>query len=177
MIDAAAYGKALFELSQEAGEDKRVQGELELVRRALREQPQYMTLLDTPAVQTEEKLGLLKQAFGGVQPLLLNFLCLLCEKRAYYQFAACAEAFDACYDEAHNLLRATAITAVPMQERQKTALREKLAHITGKTVLLTNRTDPALVGGITLRYGGVQLDDSIRARLDKLRRSLSETIV
>ena len=64
-----------------------------------------------------------------------------------------------------------------MQERQKTALREKLAHITGKTVLLTNRTDPALVGGITLRYAGVQLDDSIRARLDKLRRSLSETIV
>ena len=112
-----------------------------------------------------------------MQPLLLNFLCLLCEKRAYYQFPACADAFDACYDEAHNLLRATAITAVPMQERQKNALREKLAHITGKTVLLTNRTDPALVGGITLRYGGVQLDDSIRARLDKLRRSLSETIV
>ena len=34
-----------------------------------------------------------------------------------------------------------------------------------------------LIGGITLRYGGVQLDDSIRHRLDELHRSLSHTIV
>ena len=136
-----------------------------------------MTLLDTPAVQTAEKLGLLQQAFGKTQPMLRNFLCLLCEKRAFYRFFACADAFDACYDEAHELLRATAITAVPMLERQKTALREKLERITGKNVELTCRTDASLLGGVTLRYGGVQLDDSIRARLDKLRRSLSETIV
>ena len=50
-------------------------------------------------------------------------------------------------------------------------------YITGKTVILTNRTDESLLGGITLRYGGVQLDDSIRSRLDKLRRSLSDMIV
>ena len=35
MIDAAAYGKALFELAQEAGEDERVRQELAVVRRAL----------------------------------------------------------------------------------------------------------------------------------------------
>ena len=46
MIDAAAYGKALFELSQEAGEDKRVQGELELVRRALRAGPAITGIMD-----------------------------------------------------------------------------------------------------------------------------------
>ena len=44
-------------------------------------------------------------------------------------------------------------------------------------MILTNRVDETLIGGMTLRYGGVQLDDSIRSRLDKLRRSLSETIV
>ena len=35
----------------------------------------------------------------------------------------------------------------------------------------------ALIGGITLRYGGVQLSDSIQSRLDRLRRSLDEAIV
>ena len=48
---------------------------------------------------------------------------------------------------------------------------------TGKTVSLTCRTDPTLLGGITLRYGGIQLDDSIRSRLERLRRSLSQTVV
>lgn len=177
MIDTAGYGKALFELSSENGTDETVRGELELVREALRRQPEYVTLLDTPAVAAEEKLGLLRQTFQGADPMLLNFLCLLCEKREMHSFSACADAYDVCYDEAHQLLRATAITAVPMLPRQCDALREKLEHITGKTVVLTNRTDESLLGGITLRYGGVQLDDSIRSRLDKLRRSLSDMIV
>ena len=56
----------------------------------------------------------------------------------------------------------------------KSALIEAL---TGKTVSLTCRTDPTLLGGITLRYGGIQLDDSIRSRLERLRRSLSQTVV
>ena len=109
--------------------------------------------------------------------MLLNFLSLLCEKRSFYLFFACADAYDGFYDEAHNLLRATAITAVPMQAYQMDALSKKLESITDKTVILTNRIDENLIGGITLRYGGVQLDDSIRSRLDKLRRSLSDTIV
>lgn len=51
------------------------------------------------------------------------------------------------------------------------------SRLTGKTVSLTCRTDPTLLGGITLRYGGIQLDDSIRSRLERLRRSLSQTVV
>ena len=53
MIDTAGYGKALFELSSENGTDETVRGELELVREALRRQPEYVTLLDTPAVAVE----------------------------------------------------------------------------------------------------------------------------
>ena len=177
MIDASGYGKALFELGAEGGTADRIREELGLVRSVLKENPGYVTLLDTPAVSTEEKLTLLGEAFRGVEPMLLNFLSLLCEKRSFYQFSACADVFDACYDEASHVLRATAVTAVAMDERQQKALREKLERMTGKTVILTNTTDPSLIGGITLRYGGVQLDDSLRSRLDKLRRSLSDTIV
>lgn len=177
MIDSAGYGKALFELAAENGTDARVREELELIGQALRENRSYVTLLDTPAVPTEEKQTLLQQTFGTVDPMLLNFLNLLCEKRSFYLFSACADAYDRFYDEAHNLLRADAITAVPMQERQIAALKEKLERLTGKTVILNNCIDESLIGGITLRYGGVQLDESIRAGLDKLRRSLSDTIV
>ncbi|MBQ3356347.1 MAG: ATP synthase F1 subunit delta [Oscillospiraceae bacterium] len=177
MIDAAGYGKALFELASESGADTQVREELELIRAAFLQQPDYVTLLDTPALATEEKLRLLREAFGSMEPTVLNFISILCEKRSCYQFSACADVFNACYDEAHDLLRATAITAVPMQERQQEALKQKLSGITGKTVILTNRIDETLIGGMTLRYGGVQLDDSIRSRLDKLRRSLSDTIV
>ncbi len=175
MIDATAYGKALYDLAAEGGVDETVRQQLSLVRDAL--SPSYLTLMDTPAVAKEEKIALLRQAFDGVEEILLNFLCILCEKRSMHRFFACEEAYRACFDEAHGILRATAITAVAMQPQQCEALERKLAQVTGKTVLLTNRVDASLIGGITLRYGGVQLDDSIRTRLDKLRSSLADTIV
>lgn len=177
MIDTVSYGKALFQLAEEDGRDLQVHEQLALVRAVLLDNPSYVTLLDTPAVATAEKLSLLCEAFGGVDAVLLNFLSILCEKRAVCDFFACADAFDRCFDEAHGILRATALTALPMSEKQLAALREKLAALTGKTVALENRTDSALIGGITLRYGGVQLDDSIQSRLERLRCSLSETIV
>ena len=177
MIDTANYGKALYQLAAENANAEQVLEELELVREALSRTPAYTTLLDTPAVSTEEKLALLREAFGKMDPMLVNFLSILCEKHSIYQFPACAAAYAECYDEANGIVRATAITAMPMQERQCEALRKKLASITGRTIVLTNRIDPTLIGGITLRYGGVQLDDSIQSRLEGLRRSLRETIV
>lgn len=177
VIDAQAYGKALFLLAAQEQADTRVREELELVCQAFARYPSYVTLLDTPALATAEKLRLVRAAFGQAEPMLLNFLCILCERRACYRLSACAAAYGACYDEAHEIVRATAITALPMTPQQCQALQSRLAAITGKTVVLQNPTQPALIGGITLRYGGVQLDGSIRSRLERLRRSLRETIV
>ena len=177
MIDAVGYGKALYELSAENGTQDRVREELRVICEALEQQPQYITLLDTPAVGSGEKCRLLKEAFAGVEEMLCNFLCILCEKRAFYCLSACRRAYEGAYDQAHNILRATALTAKPMEERQKQALKQKLSAMTGKQVELDNRIEPALIGGIRLRYAGVQLDGSIQNRLETLRRNLAEAIV
>lgn len=177
MNKASDYGKALLELALQEDKDTRIKEELAVATRAINREAGYVTLMDTPSVSTEEKLRLLREAFDGVEPLLLNFLCLLCERRAIHTLSACKAAYDKAYDEAHDILRATAITAVKMEERQCAALEKKLAVLTGKRVILTNELDPTLIGGITLRYGGVQLSDSLRSRLDELHRSLSKTII
>ena len=177
MIDAQGYGKALFELAQDNQNEAQVRNELLLVRKVLCENPEYITLMDTPAVSSEEKCRLLNTAFGSMDAMLQNFLSILCEKRSFFRFNACADAFCLAYDEAHNILRATAITAVAMSKSQEDALRTKLSELTGKNIELINRIDPSVLGGVTLRYAGVQIDDSIQARLETLRRSLAEMIV
>jgi len=177
MIDASSYGKALYELAVENGSEAALSEDFENIIRILDESPEYVTLLDTPAVSVSEKLGLIGSAFGNADPMLVNFLSILCEKRSMYQLRKCFDAYRVCYDAAHDLMRATAITAVELTDKQHNALKGKLEKITGKSIVLENRIDPSLISGIVLRYGGVQLDDSIKSRLDSLRRSLSETIV
>ncbi len=177
MIDAVSYGKALYQLAEESGGPDALLSELETLERALSEQPDYATLLDTPALPSEKRRALLREAFSGCSQTVQNFLCLLCDKRSVYCVPACVKAYRACYDEAHNLLRATALTAVEMTPRQRDALKARLEAITGKTVVLTTQVQPSLLGGVTLRYGSEQLDGSIRSKLDRLRQSLNEAIV
>lgn len=177
MIDARGYGKALFELARENKTDENIRRELLCVRDLLHEHPEYVTLMDTPAVSSQEKHELLNEAFGQMDEMLRNFLSILCDKRSFFRFNACVDAFCAEYDEANDILRATAISAVEMKEAQCEALRKKLAALTGKHIELTNRVDPSVLGGVILRYEGVQIDDSIHTRLETLRRSLAETIV
>ena len=177
MIDAVSYGKALYELAEEAGKEKVLRKQLAVICEAVEAEPSYINLMDTPALGSGEKCCLIQEAFVGAEELLRNFLCILCEKRAFYTLPACKKAFDNAYDEAHAIVRATALTAVPMKVRQKKALTEKLSAMTGKTVELENRVDPDLIGGIRLRYGGVQLDDTIASRLEILRKALADAIV
>ena len=177
MIDAAGYGRALYELSAEQGIEKTLGQQLEAVCGALKQEPRYITLMDTPAVGSSEKCAMIQEAFANGEELLRNFLCILCEKRAFYSIFACKKAFDTTYDQAHGILRATALTATPMENRQKDALCKKLSAMTGKVVELENQIDPTLIGGIRLRYGGVQLDDTIQSRLNSLRKALGEAIV
>ena len=111
MIDAVSYGKALYQLAEEDGAPDALLSELETVAQALTEQRAYATLLDTPALPSEERRALLCKAFAGCSQTVRNFLCLLCDKREIYRVPDCVKAYRACYDEAHNLLRATAASS------------------------------------------------------------------
>ena len=88
----------------------------------------------------------------------------------------CRKEYRARYNEAHGILEATAVAAVPLSEAQKTALTEKLNKLTGKTVQLAVKVDPACLGGVRLEMGGAEVDGTVQARLDALRRSLAATV-
>lgn len=177
MIDANDYSKALYELAQEEGRQEAILEQMRTVRALFQQEPDYVTLLDTPALSKEQRIGLLDASFQSLDPYLLNFLKILCEKHGIRQYAACADGYEAYYDKAHDILRATAITAAPMTQMQTDALKRKLEHMTKKTVVLRNVIDPDVLGGVTLRFGGLQFDGSLQSRLDELRQALKSAIV
>ena len=177
MINAFEYGKALFLLAKEEEKAEQIMEQICAVSELMKTEPDYCKLLDTPAIATNEKPKLIDEAFKGVHIYVLNFLKMLCQKKAIGQFDECVKAYLDCYDESKNIMRAVAVTARPMSERQTKALREKLELITGKAVVLKNEVDQSLIGGVSLRYDGKQFDGSIKSRLDTLKSKLSETIV
>ena len=180
MIAAEEYGRALYTLANEDGGDASAHAYLQTLQQIdtlLSDQPAYRTLLDTPALPTDEKLGLIDAAFGGCEQNILNFIKILCEKRAIFQLHACVDAYAKLYREQHAMTEARCVSAYPMTQEQTEALRAKLSAMTGKDVSLICDVDTALIGGMVVYVDGKRLDGSIRARLDAFRQGLEETIV
>lgn len=167
------YGGALYLLAEEEGCEDEVLAGLNLAVQMFEENPDYIRLLEDPAISKAEHLQLLDEALrGNMHPYALNFIKILCEKSAIRQLSGCTAVFtDRLYD-ARGILPVVAWSAVTLTEQQKQSLEDRLAAATGKTILLHCRIDPELLGGIKVSYEGKELDGTIAGRLAAVRQVL-----
>lgn len=177
MTDANEYGKALFLITEEDGVSDKILADVKTAESVLSSNPDYLKLLDSPALSKEERVGLVSKAFSGLDERLSNLIKILTEKRSMHLFGKAAKSYYALYDESRGILRVEAVTAIPLSEKQAKAIKDKLTYSLRKTVVLNNTVDPSILGGVKLRYSGVQLDGSVRTRLDKFEDALKNTVI
>ena len=123
---ARMYGGSLYDLAAEEGLETRILEELDAVADILKQDPEYLHLLSIPSIPKKERCALLDEAFRGkVHLYVLNFVKILCEKGTLRELPGCARAFRVKYNQAHGILEATAVTAVPMSADQTARLHEK----------------------------------------------------
>ena len=177
MSGALNYAEALFSLSEEMGISDGVISELGAVTEILCAYPEYVKLLDTPAVSVTEKLPLIDAAFASVTEIVANVIKILTEKHSVHLFPEIAKEYSAIYNDSRGICNAEVISAVQLTDSQAEKIKEKLEAITGKTIVIKNTVDKSILGGIKLRYLGKELDGSLKARLNSIEKSLKNTII
>lgn len=175
---ATAYGGALYELARDEQLADEILQQLRVLATVFQTTPDYMKLLCTPSISKQERCAVLQHDFGGkVHPYVLNFMKLLTERGLMREFPACCTEYRHRFNEDHAILEATAVTAVALHDDLQQKLVKKLSEVTGKTIDLTNKIDPTVLGGIRLEMDGTQLDGTIRHRLDNVRTLLHDTVL
>ena len=151
---------------------------METVKGIFREIPDYITLLSEPSVPKNERLQLVDQAFAGsLEAYHLNFIKILIEKGLLREYSACYKRFRKSYNEAHGIADALVTTAVALDDSQLSQLKEKLEKISGKKVLLEQKTDPDILGGVRVDLEGQLFDGSVKGRLSELRRKVDDIVI
>ncbi len=169
------YGQALYLLAKEEALGKQILEELSALEDAFRREPDYLRLLHSPTLPKQERCALLDTGFRGqVHPYVLNFLKILTEKGCIRHYFDCCDAFREEYYRDNGILPVTAVTAVPLTQAQSERLQGKLHTVTGKAIVLTNRIEPQVLGGVRLHYDSSQLEDTLAHRLDRIRAALNE---
>ena len=177
MIAKREYAKALFMLANEENCCDDILLDLRCAVTAVNQNKTYLELLDTPSLSKEEKISLIDEAFSSLSQNVVNLIKILCEKRSTRLLPEILKEYEALYDDKFNILRVEAISARPMTQEQIEALKEKLEKEKQKTVVITNTQDPEILGGLKLRFAGIQLDGSLKTRLEKIEESLKSVIV
>ncbi|MBR5023129.1 MAG: ATP synthase F1 subunit delta [Oscillospiraceae bacterium] len=170
------YGQGLYTLAQEEGLEEQILGELSVLQTAFGENPEFLKLLASHNIPLQERLDLLEESFRGkVHQYVLNFLKLLTEKNHIRQFPECYRAYRERYNTDKGILEVQVFTAIALSDAQKVRLTDKLTALTGKEISLLCKIDPAVLGGVRLRYDGCQVDGTIQGRLQAMEKQLKNT--
>jgi len=169
-----AYGTALFALACEENAKADYSNALEIIDRAVKENPEYIELLASPGIKLAERLNAIEAAFGAALPEhVLSFVKLLCEKGHIHSLEACIGEYRKLLELSERILTAKVVSAVALTDDQQARLKEKLEQQSGNAVILDCTVDESLMGGLIIEIDGKVMDGSLRHRLKEVKEVMS----
>ena len=172
---AGRYASALFDLASENGVVTAVESDLEKLEAGLDQSPELQMLTTSPKIGrgAAEKALWGVGAIMGLSDLTQRFLGTLAENRRLSHLPAMIRAFRTIAAAQRGEVTAEVTSAHALTDAQLDQLKTKLTQREGRTVKLTSKVDPDLLGGMIVTIGSKRIDASIRTRLNTLARTMA----
>lgn len=174
---ARVYAEALFDIGLKEKSVGSIYDDLHAVDEAINGlDPELRNLFNMPQLRREDKGRIFTKAFEGkVGRPVLGLLLLLVEKRREPLLDNIVQEFARYRDLHEGRVQATVTTARKLDSDLAEALQAALEKRTKRTVVLNERVNPDVLGGIRVKVGDSVLDGTVRRALQDLRRTLVAT--
>jgi F-type H+-transporting ATPase subunit delta len=176
---ATRYARALLDVAQKEKVDlDRIESDLARFAGLLAQHDALRKVLYSPVVPTARKrdaVGAIVQQLD-VNPIVGKLLVLLAERDRVIVLPELLATYRQRLLDVQQVVRAEVTTASPLGTAETTAIEQQLARATGRTVRLTTRVDPKILGGLVARVGDTIYDGSITGHLQRMKQRLEESI-
>ena len=172
-VVARTYARALFEAAKGEGRVEPVRDELATFVEAVDEVPELRALIRNPELDPPAKAAALDAVLEGADDLIRNFVRVVTEKGRAGQLDEIAREYEALVAAEEQILSVELTTAYELSDEEAAAIVKQIEDASGRRVEAARTVDPDLIGGLVLRAGSLEVDSSIRGRLDRLRRDLA----
>jgi F-type H+-transporting ATPase subunit delta len=173
---ADRYATALFELALEAKALADVEQQLDRFNAALDASEDLARLVKSPVFTAEEQGKALAAVLKKleIEGLTGNFLLLVAKNRRLFAVPDMLRAFRIMLARHRGEIGAMVTAATKLTEGQVTALKQALKAALGKDVMLEQRVDASLLGGLVVKVGSRMVDTSLRTKLLGLKHAMKE---
>jgi F-type H+-transporting ATPase subunit delta len=173
---ARSYAEALFELGEKHGRHEAFAAGLQTVDALLDSDRRIALFLQTPKIEASVKKQALRDALGGrIDPLLMNFVQLVIDKRRQRLLQAIAREYRVLLDEKLGRLNVDVTLARQPDPAELREIADQLSRVLDAQVVPHVRVNSDILGGIVVRYQDRVIDGSLRRRLNALRGRLLQT--
>ena len=172
-VVARTYARALFDTAKEHGKLDEIREELDSFVATIREVPELQALIRNPELDPPAKAEALAAVLQGADEILRNFARLVAEKGRAPMLEEIAREYGALVAAEEHILNVELTTAFELSDGEANAIIKQIEEASGQRVEAERTVDPDLIGGVVLKVGSLEVDSSVRGRLERLRRELA----
>jgi F-type H+-transporting ATPase subunit delta len=173
---ARRYANALYDVLHKAGGDlDRARRDLAAFVEVVQGHEELSSLVEHPTISPQKKKDLIAALLdrgGDTMAEVRRLLLMLAEQDRLGIAADVSSLFADRVMEQGRVKPAEVVTAAPLTDANRVAIAAALGRATGAEVTITERVDPAIVGGVVARVGSLVFDGSVSRQLEKMRRRL-----
>jgi F-type H+-transporting ATPase subunit delta len=167
---ARPYAKSLLELAQEKGKLEEVNNDMSLFVDVAKANIQFQHMLKNPIINHDKKQAVLDTIFKGrVSDMTLAMFKIITRKNREAFLYDIAKEFRNQYKTFKGIATAEVTTTYALSQDQKNIFIDMVAKKENKKVELLEKVDENIIGGFVLKVGDMQVDESIKAKLHKLK--------
>lgn len=131
-------------------------------------------IFNSPGLPLRKKLDLLDLLLDGkVSGSSRNLVALLIDRQGVEMLESIVEEFKSLIDAQNNISRGQIISAVQLNDKQLSEIKETLERYIGNELILSNTVDDSIIGGMIARIGDKLIDASLRYKITKMRSDLA----
>lgn len=172
---ARQYAHATFDVARRQDRVDAVGKDVTAIAALVAAHPELQHVFAAPIIPPRKKRALVEAlltAAGEMTSEAKQLLLMLADRDRLMIVGQIAEAYTARRMAADRSVNAEIRTASPLDESQKATLARALSAATGRTVTVSNRVDPTVVGGAVARVGSLVFDGSVARQIQRMRQRL-----
>lgn len=176
--EIATYASVMFDVANEAGGQDavlEVRNQMEEILSIMHSDMELSGALNNAGYTPEQRNGLVKAVFADCNPAFVEVFAVMAERGDAGLLGRVSKAFGELLDSKLNVCVVDVTTVVALDDNLRHIITEKAEADLGKTVVLRERIDKSILGGIIMSTNGKYIDASVVSQLNHARNVLKDT--
>ena len=167
------YATALFSLKKDENQLIDSQKEIKELLKVLRENPDFLSLLDSSYKEFEEKEQIIDSVFKSLDEDIKSFIKIVTRNHRAMYLIDIFEGFNSLVNESRGVLEGLVYSTEPLSQSALDKLNRKISEVEHHDTELKNIIDPTLIGGVKVVINDHIYDGSIKHHMENMKLSFS----